>query len=156
MGSVGGGEHVAGEYHLAQAARLDRGHRLGHRLLPARPRQAALAPPQRAPGPVSAGSAAGQPEGGVSPGSVTVVSQARPRPSRPRITRGTIRTEPSDDASKVKVPNATGPEPRTRTRSSTSAASNTERSHFSPAVNLSSPAGSVTLTASPQPARPAP
>ena len=52
----------------------------------------------------------------------------------------------------MKVPNATGPEPRTRTRSSTSAASNTERSHFSPAVNLSSPAGSVTLTASPQPA----
>ena len=50
------------------------------------------------------------------------------------------------------MPNATGPEPRTRTRSSTSAASNTERSHFSPAVNLSSPAGSVTLTASPQPA----
>src|SRR6185437_15570642 len=97
-----------------------------------------------------------QPEAGFSPGSVTVVSQARPWPSRPRITRGTIRTEPSDDASKVKVPNATGPEPRTRTRSSTSAASNTERSHFSPAVNLSSPAGSVTLTASPQPARPAP
>ena len=36
------------------------------------------------------------------------------------------------------------------------AASKTERSHFSPAVNLSSPAGSVTLTASPQPASPAP
>ena len=65
-------------------------------------------------------------------------------------------TEPSDEASKVKLPNATGPEPRARTRSSTSAASNTERSHFSPAVNLSSPAGSVTLTASPQPTRPAP
>ena len=70
--------------------------------------------------------------------------------------RGTIRTDPSDEASKVKVPNATGPEPRTRTWSSTSAASNTERSHFSPAVNRSSPAGSVTLTASPQPTRPAP
>ena len=56
----------------------------------------------------------------------------------------------------MKVPNATGPEPRTRTWSSTSAASNTERSHFSPAVNRSSPAGSVTLTASPQPTRPAP
>ena len=87
---------------------------------------------------------------------LTLVSQAWPRPSRPSTTLGTIRTDPSDDASKVKVPNATGPEPRTRTRSSTSAASNTERSHFSPAVNLSSPAGSVTLTASPQPARPAP
>src|SRR6266568_4258901 len=82
---------------------------------------------------------------------LTTVTQAWPRPSRPASTRGTIRTDPSEDASKVKVPKATGPEPRTRTRSSTSAASNTERSHFSPAVNLSSPAGSVTLTASPQP-----
>ena len=91
-----------------------------------------------------------------SPRASTVVSQAWPRPSRPSTTRGTIRTDPSDDASKVKVPNATSPEPRTRTWSSTSAASNTERSHFSPAVNLSSPAGSVTRTASPQPARPAP
>src|SRR4051794_40046489 len=107
-------------------------------------------------GSLSAVPPSGQPEGGVSPGSVTVVSQARPRPSRPRITRGTMRTEPSEDASKVKVPNATGPEPRSRTWSSTSAASNTERSHFSPAANLSSPAGSVTRTASPQPARPAP
>jgi len=70
--------------------------------------------------------------------------------------RGTISTDPSDDASKVKLPNAISPEPRTRTRSSTSAVSKTERSHFSPAVNLSSPAGSVTLTASPQPTSPAP
>src|SRR2546430_6972135 len=106
-----------------------------------------------APGP---GFAGGGQVAGTSPRSVIVVSQARPRPSRPSTVRGTIRTEPSDGASTVNVPNATGPEPRTRTRSSTSAASNTERSHFSPAVNLSSPAGSVTLTASPQPARPAP
>jgi hypothetical protein len=70
--------------------------------------------------------------------------------------RGTISTDPSDDASKVKLPKAMGPVPRTRTWSSMSAASKTERSHFSPAVNLSSPAGSVTLTASPQPASPAP
>jgi len=69
---------------------------------------------------------------------------------------GTISTDPSEDASKVKLPKAIGPVPRTRTRSSTSAASNTERSHFSPAVNLSSPAGRVTLAASPHPASPAP
>jgi len=85
-----------------------------------------------------------------------VVSQARPRLSRPATRRGTIRTDPSEEASKVKLPNATGPVPRVWTWSSTSVTSNTERSHFSPAVNLSSPAGRVTRTASPQPASPAP
>src|SRR6516165_1443592 len=70
--------------------------------------------------------------------------------------RGTISTDPSDDASKVKAPNATSPEPRTRTWSSTSAASNSEGNHFCPAANLSSPAGRVARRASPQPTRPAP
>ena len=84
-----------------------------------------------------------------------VVSQALPVPSRPRIARGTMSTEPSEASSNVKVPNATRPEPRRRTASSMSALSVTSRSHFSPAVNRSAPAGSVTRAASPHPARPA-
>ena len=43
-GLLGGSEHVAGEHHLAQAARLDRADGLGHRPLPARPWQAAVLP----------------------------------------------------------------------------------------------------------------
>ena len=58
--------------------------------------------------------------------------------------------------SKVKLPKATGPEPGRPTWSSTVARSNSSRSHFSPAVNLSSPAGSVIRAASPQPTSPSP
>ena len=92
----------------------------------------------------------------VSPLTVIVVSHALPSSSRPRIARGTTSTDPSDASSKVKLPNATRPDPRRPASSSTSAPSATSRSHFSAAVNLSSPAGSVTRAASPQPTRPAP
>ena len=64
---------------------------------------------------------------------------------------GTTSTDPSQVGSKVKLPKATGPEPSTRTWSSTAAPSKSSRSHFSPAVNLSSPAGRVIRAASPQP-----
>ena len=93
---------------------------------------------------------------GVSPSGVMVVSQAFPVPSRPRIALGTMSTEPSDASSKVKLPNATRPEPRRRTSSSTCAPSMSSRSHFSPSANRSAPAGSVTRAASPHPTRPAP
>ena len=85
-----------------------------------------------------------------------VVSQACPDGSRPRMVRGTISTEPSEAGSKVKLPNATGPVPGRRTRSSVTTPSNRVRSHFSPAVKRSSPAGSVIRATSPQPTSPHP
>ena len=63
------------------------------------------------------------------------------------IVSGTTSTEPSEVESKVKLPKATGPLPGSATWSSTSAPSKSSRSHFSPAVNLSSPAGRVTRAA---------
>jgi hypothetical protein len=90
-----------------------------------------------------------------SAGSPIVVSQARPE-RRPSTALGTTRTEPSQVGSKVKLPKATGPEPGRATGSSIVARSNSSRSHFSLAVNLSSPAGSVILAASPQPTSPSP
>ena len=95
---------------------------------------------------------AGQSE---SAGSPIVVSHACPD-RRPSTAPGTTRTEPSQVESKVKLPNATGPEPGMATWSSIVARSNSSRSHFSPAVNLSSPAGSVIRAASPQPTSPSP
>src|SRR5690349_641816 len=97
--------------------------------------------------PVAAGGAAAAVRGRI------VVSQDLP-PRRPTIVSGTMSTEPSEVESKVKLPKATGPVPGSATRSSTSAPSKSSRSHFSPAVNLSSPAGSVILAVSPHPARP--
>ena len=91
-----------------------------------------------------------------SPSGVIVVSHAFPVPSLPSTARGTMSTEPSDQSSKVKLPNATSPEPRRLASSWTSAFSMTSRSHFSPTANLSGPEGSVTRAASPQPVRPAP
>ena len=85
-----------------------------------------------------------------------MVSHAFPVPSLPSTARGTMSTEPSDQSSKVKLPNATSPEPRRLASSWTSAFSMTSRSHFSPTANLSGPEGSVTRAASPQPVRPAP
>src|SRR5258708_33367795 len=84
-----------------------------------------------------------------------VVSQLRPA-LRPSSTAGTTSTEPSDVGSKVKLPNATGPEPGTPTSSQTSALSNSSRSHFSPAANRSCPAVSVTFATVPQPTMPSP
>ena len=84
-----------------------------------------------------------------------VVSQDLPS-RRPMIVSGTTSTEPSDVESKVKLPKATGPLPGSATWSSTSVPSKSSRSHFSPAVNLSSPAGRVTRAVSPHPARPSP
>jgi hypothetical protein len=95
---------------------------------------------------------AGQSE---SAGSPIVVSHACPE-RRPSTAAGTIRTEPSQVESKVKLPNATGPEPGMTTWSSIVARSNSSRSHFSAAVNRSSPAGSVIRAASPQPTSPSP
>ena len=86
----------------------------------------------------------------------TVVSQAWPDGARPRMVRGTISTEPSDAGSKVKLPNATGPVPGSPTWLSDTVRSNRSRSHFSPAVKRSSPAGSVIRAASPQPTSPQP
>ena len=88
-------------------------------------------------------------------GSPMVVSQERPEP-RPSTAAGTTRTEPSEVGSKVKLPNATGPQPGRPTSSVTSAPSNSSISHFSPAVNRSSPAGMLTRAASPQPTSPSP
>ena len=84
-----------------------------------------------------------------------VVSQERPGP-RPSTAVGTTRTEPSEAGSKVKLPNATGPQPGRPTSSRTSAPSNSSISHFSPAVNRSSPAGMLIRAASPQPTSPSP
>ena len=84
------------------------------------------------------------------------MSHAFPVPSLPSTARGTMSTEPSDQSSKVKLPNATSPEPRRLASSWTSAFSMTSRSHFSPTANRSGPEGSVTRVASPQPVRPAP
>ena len=84
-----------------------------------------------------------------------VVSQAWPS-RRPTTMRGITSTEPSDVGSKVKLPNATGPEPGTPTSSLTSALSNSSRSHFSPAANRSCPAVSVTFATVPQPTMPSP
>ena len=103
----------------------------------------------------SAGGVRGRAGGSELAGSPTVVSQACPD-RRPSTAPGTTRTEPSQVESKVKLPKATGPEPGIVTWSSTVARSNSSRSHFSPAVNLSSPAGSVIRAASPQPTRPSP
>ncbi len=75
---------------------------------------------------------------------------------RPTTIAGTIRTEPSEAGSKVKLPNATGPVPGTPTSSRTVAASNSSASHFSPAANRSTPAGIVSRAASPQPTTPSP
>ena len=86
----------------------------------------------------------------------TVVSQAWPDGARPRMVRGTISTEPSDAGSKVKLANATGPVPGSPTWLSDTVRSNRSRSHFSPAVKRSSPAGSVIRAASPQPTSPQP
>ncbi len=84
-----------------------------------------------------------------------VVSQARPS-RRPIRAAGTTSTEPSQAGSKVKLPNATGPEPGTPTSSVTIALSNSSRSHISPAANRSVPAGRVSRAASPQPTSPSP
>src|ERR1019366_2444227 len=84
-----------------------------------------------------------------------VVSHALPA-RRPTAARGTTSTDPSEGGSKVKLPKATGPEPGTPTSSAMLALSKSSRSHFSAAVNLSSPAGSVTFAASPHPASPSP
>ncbi len=84
----------------------------------------------------------GQPSGAGDPGPAEiVVSQARPS-RRPSTACGTMRTDPSEAGSKVKLPNATSPHPGAPTWSSTSAPSSRARSHFSAAVNRSVPAGS--------------
>src|SRR6185437_12389320 len=92
---------------------------------------------------------------GTSGSTPIVVSHDRPS-LRASTTLGMTRTEPSDVGSNVKLPNATGPDPGTRTSSLTRALSNCSRSHFSPAVNLSWPAGRVIVAAVPQPTRPSP
>src|SRR6516225_9964475 len=103
----------------------------------------------------SAGGASGETGRAEPAGSPIVVSQACPD-RRPSTAPGTTRTEPSQVGSNVKLPNATRPEPGKATWSSIVARSNSSRSHFSPAVNLSSPAGSVIRAASPQPTSPSP
>src|SRR5215475_1622198 len=103
----------------------------------------------------SAGAVSGRAGRSESAGPPIVVSHACPS-RRPSTALGTTRTEPSQVGSKVKLPNATGPEPGIATWSSIVARSNSSRSHFSLAVNLSSPAGRVILAASPQPTSPSP
>ncbi len=108
--------------------------------------------------PVGTGSGPGVARTSGAPASLaglTVVSQAV-RPQRPSTVLGTTSTEPSDAGSNVKLPKATCPVPGAFTSSVTCAASNTSRSHFSPATNLSCPAGSVIFAAVPQPTRPSP
>jgi hypothetical protein len=84
-----------------------------------------------------------------------VVSHARP-PRLASTTCGTTIIEPGARPSKVNEPNATGPDPGTRTSSSMLASRNSDAAHRRAQANRPGPGGTATLAASPHAASPSP